>query len=337
MRPGRGRQGWRIAATGSVLGLDPAPSVVKKLKLVGTPFKIAHRTAFVGGMFTSQLEASKFEGAAVRTVSGIRGVVKKARRVAVDPQIAPGVRAPAIRLCARLPPGLVVVACWRATLQPVPATTSSRPGAGSPTARCTACSPARAGRARAGQAHTLGRQSCRTSLRTKEHTPPRRAQALRPGVGGGRDGSARVTFEDKPLLSDVVFLRAWVAVELPRLYNPLTDLLAPAPPPRPAPKRARALLAPTAWRSAPVQALQVRLSGDRRGAKRAAELLVFDQQSDASLLLASGLQEGVVCFSQWLNITADVGSAMQGMPRVDTPPQTTHADRDQHGLRAGRR
>jgi len=106
MRPGRGRQGWRIAATGSVLGLDPAPSVVKKLKLVGTPFKIAHRTAFVGGMFTSQLEASKFEGAAVRTVSGIRGVVKKARRVAVDPQIAPGVRAPAIRLCARLPPGL---------------------------------------------------------------------------------------------------------------------------------------------------------------------------------------------------------------------------------------
>ena len=63
-------------------------------------------------------------------------------------------------------------------------------------------------------------------------------QALRPGVGGGRDGSVRVTFEDKPLLSDIVFLRAWVAVELPRLYNPLTDLLAPAPAPRSGPQRA---------------------------------------------------------------------------------------------------
>ena len=62
-------------------------------------------------------------------------------------------------------------------------------------------------------------------------------QALRPGVGGGRDGSVRVTFEDKPLLSDIVFLRAWVAVELPRLYNPLTDLLAPAPAPRSGPQR----------------------------------------------------------------------------------------------------
>ena len=63
-------------------------------------------------------------------------------------------------------------------------------------------------------------------------------QALRPGVGGGRDGAVRVTFEDKPLLSDIVFLRAWVAVDLPRLYNPLTDLLAPAPAPRSGPQRA---------------------------------------------------------------------------------------------------
>ena len=70
-------QGWRISATGVVLGAEAAPRVVKKLRLVGAPFKIAPHTAFIGGMFTSGLEAAKFEGAALRTVSGIRGTVKK--------------------------------------------------------------------------------------------------------------------------------------------------------------------------------------------------------------------------------------------------------------------
>lgn len=30
-------------------------------------------------------------------------------------------------------------------------------------------------------------------------------------------------------MSDIVFLRAWVAVDLPRFYNPVTNLLAPLP------------------------------------------------------------------------------------------------------------
>ena len=36
----------------------------------------------------------------------------------------------------------------------------------------------------------------------------------------------RAGFEDKILSSDIVFLRAWVAVELPRFFNPVTNLLA---------------------------------------------------------------------------------------------------------------
>lgn len=45
-----------------VLELDADLRIVKKLKLVGNPSKISRHTAFVSGMFNSQLEASKFEG-----------------------------------------------------------------------------------------------------------------------------------------------------------------------------------------------------------------------------------------------------------------------------------
>ncbi|CAG9466424.1 unnamed protein product [Pedinophyceae sp. YPF-701] len=123
------RATWGVAGTGVVLQQDAAIRVVKKLKLVGYPFRIHRHTAFVRDMFTSQQEAAKFEGAAIRTVSGIRGTVKKALR----------------------------------------------PGA------------------------------------SKE--------------GPIGEGSFRATFEDKVLMSDIVFLRAWIAVDLPRLCNPVTNLL----------------------------------------------------------------------------------------------------------------
>jgi ribosome biogenesis protein BMS1 len=68
---------FRITATGVTLGFNQSVQVVKKLKLVGYPYKIFKKTAFVKDMFTSSLEVARFEGAALRTVSGIRGQIKK--------------------------------------------------------------------------------------------------------------------------------------------------------------------------------------------------------------------------------------------------------------------
>jgi ribosome biogenesis protein BMS1 len=64
--------------TGNVLEQKATSTVVKKLKLVGHPYKIFKNTAFVSGMFNSALEVSKFEHAKIKTVSGIRGSIKKA-------------------------------------------------------------------------------------------------------------------------------------------------------------------------------------------------------------------------------------------------------------------
>ncbi|XP_041829194.1 ribosome biogenesis protein BMS1 homolog isoform X2 [Melanotaenia boesemani] len=114
---------FRIAATGVVLDLDKSVTVVKKLKLIGYPYKIFKNTSFIKGMFGTVLEVAKFEGASVRTVSGIRGQIKKALS-----------------------------------------------------------------------------------------TPP---------------GAYRATFEDRLLMSDIVFLRSWYPVSVPQLYNPVTSLLLP--------------------------------------------------------------------------------------------------------------
>ena len=114
---------FRMSATGTVTEIDQSFHIVKKLKLVGVPFKIFKNTAFIKGMFTSALEVAKFESATIQTVSGIRGQIKRA---------------------LSKPPG-----CYRAT------------------------------------------------------------------------------FEDKILMSDIVFLRAWYPVKMRKYCNVVTNLLLP--------------------------------------------------------------------------------------------------------------
>lgn len=113
--------GFRVAATGVVLNVDESTEIVKKLKLTGHPYKIFRNTAFIKDMFSTSLEIAKFEGASIRTVSGIRGQIKRAL---------------------------------------------SKP-----------------------------------------------------------EGHFRATFEDKVLMSDIVFLRAWYPVKPHKFYNPVTNLL----------------------------------------------------------------------------------------------------------------
>ena len=52
---------------------------------------------------------------------------------------------------------------------------------------------------------------------------------MKAGVGkeskAWKEGSVRCTFEDKILMSDIVFLRAWTKVDIPKFFNPVTTLL----------------------------------------------------------------------------------------------------------------
>jgi ribosome biogenesis protein BMS1 len=71
---------FRVTATGVTVEPMGDGTVVKKLRVNGHPSNIYEKTAKIADMFTSPIEATQFVGGLVRTVSGIRGVIKKVER-----------------------------------------------------------------------------------------------------------------------------------------------------------------------------------------------------------------------------------------------------------------
>ena len=51
---------FRVAVTGVIVELNTNFNVMKKLKLIGEPYKIHRNTAFIKGMFNSNVEVAKF-------------------------------------------------------------------------------------------------------------------------------------------------------------------------------------------------------------------------------------------------------------------------------------
>lgn len=68
---------FRLPATGFTVSNDAISNIVKKLKITGFPQQIKKTTAFIKGMFNSDIEAAKFVGAKIKSASGLRGMIKK--------------------------------------------------------------------------------------------------------------------------------------------------------------------------------------------------------------------------------------------------------------------
>lgn len=51
---------FRVAATGFVIEINHAFPIMKKLKLIGAPFRIFKKTAFIKDMFNSDVRPSQF-------------------------------------------------------------------------------------------------------------------------------------------------------------------------------------------------------------------------------------------------------------------------------------
>lgn len=102
------------------------------------------------------------------------------------------------------------------------------------------------------------------SLRTVSGIRGTVKKAMRPGSGGSQPGCFRGAFEDKLVHSDIVMLKAWVAVDIPRFFNPVTNLLAHTP------KAARGDKARTVHKRSVAGALEEGLAGVQDAAEAGA-------------------------------------------------------------------
>ncbi|TEB14480.1 hypothetical protein C9890_0674 [Perkinsus sp. BL_2016] len=80
IRDWRAIPNYRVSASGLVLEGAEKMKVLKKIKLVGEPTKVHDKTAFIKGMFNSDLEVEKCLHSRIQTVSGIVGEIKKAHK-----------------------------------------------------------------------------------------------------------------------------------------------------------------------------------------------------------------------------------------------------------------
>ncbi|SBT87125.1 small ribosomal subunit assembling AARP2 protein, putative [Plasmodium malariae] len=67
---------YRICINGVIIETNNNINIMKKLKLIGEPYKIYKNTAFIKNMFNSDLEVCKFINCPVVTPSGIKGLIK---------------------------------------------------------------------------------------------------------------------------------------------------------------------------------------------------------------------------------------------------------------------
>ena len=122
---------FRVAATGVVLQTTAAPSIQKKLKLVGEAKKIFKNTAFIRGMFNSDLEVARFIG--MYTPNHLKAAAAAAAATAATAGVAAGARAAGVAAVAAVAAAVAVVIVAAAVVVSIAAATAAATAAAAAT------------------------------------------------------------------------------------------------------------------------------------------------------------------------------------------------------------